>query len=161
MRAFTVHAPQKEGSPLERAERMAFVKDGFSWPALFVPLLWLPWHRMWTVLLGWLAIIAAIVLAGRFVPAGDSYAGLAAIVFAVLFALEANALRRWSLGRKGWRFIGVAVGRDRDEAEYRFFTRWAADADHASSGPVPSRFAATPRPARGDEPVIGLFPKPE
>ena len=36
---------------MQRADRLAFVKDGFSWPALFVPLLWLIYHRMWIELI--------------------------------------------------------------------------------------------------------------
>ncbi len=39
-----------------RAEALAFVKEGFSWPALFVPAFWLIYHRMWIELVVFLAI---------------------------------------------------------------------------------------------------------
>ena len=48
MTVYSVYEPPTEAPNLtERADRLAFVKEGFSWPALFVPLLWLIYYRMW------------------------------------------------------------------------------------------------------------------
>ena len=39
MTVYSVYEPPSEAPDLmQRADRLAFVKEGFSWPALFVPL---------------------------------------------------------------------------------------------------------------------------
>ncbi len=48
MTVYSVYEPPTQAPDLaERADRLAFVKEGFSWPALLVPLLWLLYYRMW------------------------------------------------------------------------------------------------------------------
>lgn len=164
MKVFTVHEPPDAGG--NRLERIAFVKEGFCWPALFVPAIWLIWRRMWWVLLGWLALAVAIGMTGELVPEAEFTVGVVSLVFTFWFALEANALRRWSLGRKGWRMVDIAAGADRESAEQSFFQRLArarSPARAATPGRVPpGRVPPVPRPAKpGQEPVIGLFPQPE
>lgn len=162
MKVFTVYAPPEGGrSPSDEAERMVFVKDGFSWPALFVAPLWLIWHRLWLVLVGWLAIVFALTAVFGRLTWAEPYATPAAIVFALWFAVEANALRRWTLERRGWRFAGIATGRSRIECEQRFFARWLETVALPRTGARrPAAPQAAPRRS-GEEPVIGLFPKPE
>ena len=42
MTIFSVYEPQSEAPDMEvRADALKFVKEGFSWPAFFVPALWL------------------------------------------------------------------------------------------------------------------------
>jgi hypothetical protein len=79
------------------------------------------------------------------------------VLFALWFALEANAMRRWTLSRNGWRFAGVAAGADRVDAEQRFFERHAG----AMQGFIapPPRSPARPQD-RSSETVIGVFPEP-
>lgn len=175
MKVFTVHEPPDAGS--RRLDRIVFVKEGFSWPALFVPMFWLLWHRMWWVLLAWLAIGAGLGVVGEVFESLGFVVGVASVLFAFWFALEANALRRWSLAQKGWRMLDVAAGRDREEAEQSFFRRDSAQpasarpaANSASGRSTPGYYgsagrarAPVARPAGpgGKEPVIGLFPQPE
>jgi Protein of unknown function (DUF2628) len=170
MKVFTVHEPPE--GPGDSLDRIIFVKEGFCWPALVIPTFWLLWQRMWLVLLAWLAIGVGVGLLGEYVEGLDFIVGVFSLLFAFWFALEANALRRWSLARKGWRLLGVAAGRDREEAEQSYFRRHMAEALRPGSRPGPrpaplvSPFAQPPRPAGpsnppGHEPVIGLFPQPE
>jgi hypothetical protein len=174
MKVYTVHEPPAELSETDetRLDRITFVKEGFCWPALFIPTFWLLWHRMWWVLLAWLAIGVGIGVIGELVDDLDFILGVVSVVFALWFALEANALRRWSLGQKGWRMLGVAAGRNREEAEQSFFRRYLAGEDglrsgrtggnRPASGHVPTRTfpAPRPQPPAGTQPVIGLFPQP-
>ncbi len=162
MKVYTVHEPPESRG--NRLDRIVFVKEGFCWPALFVPMFWLLWQRMWWVLLAWLAIGVGLGAIGEFFEELSFVVGVLSVLFALWFALEANGLRRWSLAQKGWQMLGVAAGRDPGEAEQSFFRRHMADeATHASSLPKASRVPATPRsPAPGgNQPVIGLFPQPE
>ncbi len=156
MRAYTVHGLPRDPSP----ERFAFVKDGICWPALFIPLLWMLWHRMWVVLLGYIAFALVVGVIDEFV--GEPYAVIAGIGGALILWLEGNAIRRFSLQARGWREIGDAVGRNLAEAEIRFFAGWAklpplkreallAGAAHKVASPV----------ADADAPILGLFPEPD
>jgi hypothetical protein len=164
MKVFTVHEPPDavSASPDRgRLDRITFVKEGFCWPALFVPMFWLLWHRMWWVLLAWLAAGVSLAAIGNQMPETDLIIGVVSLLFGLWFALEANALRRWSLSRKGWRMLGVAAGRDREEAEQSFFRRHLAPGREVPRPAAPVR-TVPPRPRPpANEPVIGLFPQPE
>ncbi len=161
MKVFTVHEPPTPGEGSSRFDQIAFVKEGFSWPALFFPFIWVLWHRMWWVLLGWLAVAVATTLVAELVPETDTAVGVFSVLFTLWFALEANGLRRWSLEQKGWRMVGVAAGRDIVEAEQSYFRRH--EQGLRTTGPAQARVPAVRpnAPARGGsvaEPVIGVFP---
>jgi hypothetical protein len=160
MKTFTVHAPPGANTnALRDAERFVLVKDGFCWPALFVPLLWLLWHRLWLVMLGWLAAVLVLSAGAGFFDAAQPLVLVTAFLFAIWFALEANGLRRWTLKRRGWEQLGLTTGRNITDCERDFFTRWV---ERARPAPEPSlRSAGVPkrRASSGDDPVIGLFPK--
>ncbi len=120
MALYTVLRPplrpgEKEPDPLETV----FVKDGFCWPALFIPELWLLFRRMWLVFgLYLLAAIAAYVIDRR---VGGPIPGVFFALAHLLFALEGNSLRRWTLYRRGFRFAGVVEAPNVSEAEIRYF----------------------------------------
>src|SRR5688500_13710887 len=116
MRAYTIHAPPGDASS---PERFAFVKDGFCWPALFVPILWILWRRLWLTLVWYIAWLLALAWVDRL--AGEGAATVLALIGAVFFAFEANDIRRRSLRHRGWRDIGASSGANLDEAEIRFF----------------------------------------
>lgn len=172
MAIYTVLAPPSRGGDTRPdPDNAVFVKDGFCWPVLFFAVPWLIYRRMWLVLLLYiLAAGAAAFLLGR-TNIGD-LGGFIVILLVILFALEANNLRRWTLERNGHRFIGLAEGRNLEEAEIRFFSR-AEAADVAVTlppptpptpptptvPPVPPRMGPVqPSAEAGD--VVGLFPAP-
>lgn len=166
MTAYSVFEPPGDDADLEaRVGKVAFVKDGFNWVALFLPVLWLIYQRMWLELVVFLAAIALIPWLLGADPAARQLAGWLSLGLTLLFAFEANDLRGWVLQRRGYRFAAAVTGRDRTEAERAFFTNWLPRqqrrrvaippvANQASKGA-----AATPtRPSGGDE-VIGSFPR--
>lgn len=167
MSLYIVMEPPRSGDARRDAERVAFVREGFSWLALFVPALWLLCHRLWLVLIGWIVVAVALNLAvGRLGTGADL---IAALAFNVAFAFEANGLRRWTLARRGWREAAVVAGHDREDCERRYFAERQARAaapDEAPRTPaaapasVPTVSAARAVPSEG-EPVLGLFPQPE
>jgi hypothetical protein len=156
MRYYTVHAPP-DGEP----ERFVFVKDGFSWPALVLPVLWVLYHRMWLTLVWYVVFVLVVAWAGRL--GGENLATLLAILGGLLFAFEANDIRRRSLRHRGYSDAGAASGRNYAEAEARFF---AAAGERSAAVPrrgAMARAAYTPaaRERGADEPILGLFPEPE
>jgi Protein of unknown function (DUF2628) len=155
MRLYSVHAPPDDSAP----ESYAFVKDGFSWPALFVPPLFMLRHRLWLTLVWYVVFVLVVAWTGRL--AGDGLAVAVVLLGTLLFALEANNIRRLSLESRGWSEVGASFGSSLDEAEARFFglserERPAPRQDETGAREVP----AGPH-AGADEPIIGLFPEPE
>lgn len=148
MAIYTVHAPRGEAPPEADALKLQFIKDGFCWPALFFAPLWLIFRRQWLTLLAYVLVLALFGVAGQSV--GSQAMAPAVMLFALWFALEANQFRRWTLERWGWRFVGVAVGRNRLEAEDGYFRDLLA-------GPRPPQPPVSPAPpARsGSVPAIG------
>jgi hypothetical protein len=121
---FTVHEPPNgPANRLDSAERLVFVKDGFSWLAAAVPPLWLLWKRMWlefaiyagaTGLLVWLLTTAG----------ATNISNAILIIVQIVFGFEAGALYSAALERRGWRLVGTVTGRNREDCERRFLEVW-------------------------------------
>ena len=170
MPLYTVFAPPlKPGETAPDPVRFVFVKDGFCWPALFVPELWLLFRRMWLVFLLYLAATLVISVIGEKVGGPLPWAAL--ILMHLLFALEGNALRRWKLAGAGYEFVGVAEGK-REAAELRFFGQWQppvataapqeppAAARPAEAATAPMQMPAAVPVSAESGGVVGLFPAP-
>ena len=165
MTVYSVYEPPAEAPDLmQRADRLAFVKEGFSWSALLVPLLWLLYYRMWIELIVLVLIYIVLQIVFGSDAQGQVLTAWASFAIGVLFAFEANDLRAASLERKGYRLAGVASGRDRTDAERSFFTAWLPQ--QATAARVPPRGVehrreteAPHRPRGEGEEVIGLFPQ--
>ena len=163
MTAYYVYEPASEAPTVSaRADQLDFVKDGISWAALIVPAFWLLYHRMWLELLVYLAAYAALGWAMTYAENGSDFLAWIAIALSLLFAFEANDLRRHALERKGYRQLGVAIGGSRETAELSFFRAWLPE---QTSVPAPERRAkrktssGVAAPTEAEE-VIGLFPRP-
>jgi hypothetical protein len=166
MSVYTVHQPPASpADPLPEAERIVFVRDGFSfWAFLFAPL-WMLRHRMWLVLAGYIAIV---VLLGTLAIAVDASLGadlVIGLLISLLIGLEASTLRRLTLRRRGWVSAGIVSGDDVEDAERRFFDAWLRDSaarSAAAAPPAPPPATAPARMPRAFRPadVIGLFPDP-
>src|SRR5262245_39028934 len=166
MPVYTVHEPPwrdgRAGAPESDPARMAFVRDGFTFWAFLLGPLWMLWHRLWLVLIGYLVLAGGLQFAlARFGATGTATT-LVALLIAILVGLEAASLRRWTLNRRRWNEVGVVVADDVNMAERRFFDAWVRGARGAASAPSspapPPRTPSTGRAAAND--VIGLFPHP-
>lgn len=172
MSLYSVYEPPTEAPDLaRRAEALVFVKEGFSWPALLVPGLWLLYQRMWLELI--VFILLFVLLAWVFGPSDEAQAllGWTSVAIVVLFAFEANDLRGASLERRGYRLAGVAVGRGLDAAELAFLRTWLprrqrtagereGDQEAPRRAKAHARQATAPMRGPEGEEVIGLFPRP-
>jgi hypothetical protein len=161
MPVYTVHAPSSPASR-EDTDTFVFLRDGFHfWAMVFGPF-WLLWHRLWLVLLGYLALSAVLGVTLSLLGAGANARMLVFLLLAVLMGFEAASLRRWTYSRRNWRQIDFVVADDEETAERRFFDRWTEgrDAGLRQSYPVPplpSQPRAAQVPPQG---IIGLFPEP-
>ena len=166
MTVYSVYEPPvQEPDIAERADRLAFVKEGFAWPAFFVLVLWPIYHRMWLEFIVLTVVLIALQLAFGTTSVGQTLAGWASLAITVLFAFEANDLRAASLERRGYRLAGVVSGRDRTEAERAFFTTWLPQQAKAAREPERGHEPRREAPSSGTMPrgegeeVIGLFPQ--
>lgn len=157
MRSYTVHEPPNPPTDrLRRADRLVFVREGFSWlAALFTPL-WMLVHGMWLVLIIYLVAVVALGAALVAVGAEPQVIVLTILALQIALGFEMGALRRWTLERKGWRMLGAVAGRNRIECERRFFQAWLGeklDAEgevHLSRPASPPAGPAAPGPAIPD-----------
>lgn len=168
MPVFTVHAPPSDdASERPSPDRFMVVRDGFYvWAFVFGPF-WLLYRRLWLALLGYLLVTTATTFGLAAVEAGTGTRLVVGLLIATLLGLEAGSLWRWTLARRGWRQVDVAVADDREAAERRFFDRWIAAQPHpvGFSLPVdrgaPPPVRAIPLPAssiHGE--IVGSFPRP-
>ena len=166
MSVYTVHEPPLRAAGISADPKgFVFIRDGFYWWAFLLTPLWMLWHRLWLVLLGYVAVSAALQIALRALGAPPSVLTLVAVIVSLLIGLEAATLRRITLRRRGWSNVGIGSGVDLEDAERRFFTAWVGKPQAWPSGSAPSTpssaSASVPRPWQGDQPdVIGLFPEP-
>jgi hypothetical protein len=121
MKHYTVH-----GRPDDVIEDAVFVKEGFNWPAFLVPPVWLIMKRQWLWLVLYLLAVSVIGAAGQAVQWSDNASLWLVVALNLLFGLEANDILRRSLRRRGFSFLGPALGTDLEEAELGFFTAAAA-----------------------------------
>lgn len=123
--AFTVHEPQEmSGTRLEQAEKLVFVGDGFSWRAALFSPLYLILRGEWLALAAYAgaAVLALAVL--NLIGATSDWYVWTWLLLNVVTGFEASEIKRWSLGRAGWREVATVSGSSREEAERRFFEAW-------------------------------------
>ena len=167
MAIYTVHAPQKPDGASVAPGEIVFVKEGFCWPALFIPVIWAIYRRLWLVVL--ILLAALLVLSGLGAAGGGSAVTVLYLLGRLLVGLEANGLRRWTLDRNGYAFLGVVEGQRLEEAERRFFSGWEPGLPTGELAPPPGIRGAAPtggaqpapapwKSSHRDPEVVGLFP---
>ncbi len=156
MTAYTVHEPPTPPADLlDRAESLAFVREGFSWPAFLFTPFWLLANRLWLALVAYIVGIGGLQLLLYLAGAKPQWTTWVLLGVHFLIGLESSTIRRWTLDRNGWRTIGSVVGRSWAECERRFFESWLpdqpyikADALSPHGGALPLSTSMAPRPGR-------------
>jgi hypothetical protein len=160
MRIWTIHEPASAATSLERAEKLVFIKDGFSWLAFFFSPLWMLYHRLWLGTLLYVLISAATIAAGALLPLGGGSEFLLGFVPMLYAGFEGNDLRRRKLERRGYTQIGSVAAKSGIEAEVAYFANAPERAPETRpAGPALLKpLVQRPVPDHG---VLGLFPMPE
>ena len=127
MRVYTVHipAPRPGDDPAvtDPVEDAVAVKEGFCWPAALFSVFWALWHRMWGVALALLALQAAVGGFGALAGIGGATGAASGIGVSILIGGFANDVRRWSLGRRGYRERGIILADGAETAVLRYMAR--------------------------------------
>ena len=134
---------------------VVLIKEGFCWPALFVPMLWLLYRRQFWGLLAYLAL-SAILSAATYGAGMDSLTALLlSAVLSLVVAAQANDWRRWRLGARGYQLASVVTAGSLRQAEEIFFrTRWQAPSAQAEKPAAPPN---VPLPASSLTPFATPF----
>jgi Protein of unknown function (DUF2628) len=157
--------PLKRPEARRGPERFAFVRDSFHFWAFVLAPLWMLWHRLWLVFIGFALIAIALQFGLHALGVGSGGRLLGYALLALLVGLEAGALRRWTMTRRGWRDVGIVSGETREAAERRFFDTWTGAAGEPGPQPVesflaPARAALAARQPNRPSDIVGLFPEP-
>lgn len=164
MITYTVHEPpEAPADRLDRAESLVFIKDGFTWTAALFGPFWLAAHRLWLALLGYLIVYGLLHALVWMLGTGQNALSYALLALGVILGFEADTLRRWTLGRAGWRMVGSVNGRNAEDCERRFFEAWlpsqpyvaarALSQSTLAAGPEPAPIGGAPAPASGTDPA--------
>ncbi|MCR6502961.1 DUF2628 domain-containing protein [Shinella sp. CPCC 101442] len=133
-------------------EKARIIRDRFSWIALFVPVLWLLWHRAWLAA----ALAFAVQALGSAISDHPVFGltGLGICLAAsLLVALEGPSMVVAGLERKGWTVDAAIVADDRATAEEIYYMETpAGEAEARDSAALP----ASETSARRHAPMLGL-----
>jgi len=162
MAVYSVLEPARaaDGHPMA-PEWFAFVRDGFNWAAFIFGPIWMLWHGLWLVLLGYVVAMGGFEFLYRVLGASLGVRALIGFLIAILIGLEAASLRRWTLIRRGWRDHGIVVADDLESAEHRFFSDWTTGAS-MPIGAAKARVPVNPVRRSRTSPlagVVGFFPE--
>lgn len=122
MTTYTVHHPAK--SPAEivhHCEATEFVKDGFCWPGLLVPPVWMLSRHLWLGFAGYIATVVVLLVIASTLALSDQMFLLLVILLNVVVGFEGNNIRRWTLRWRGLSDVGVVIEKPLVDAERRFF----------------------------------------
>jgi hypothetical protein len=101
-----------------------FVKDGFSLSAMLFAPFWMALNGLWLVLAVYLVVATALTLPLALIGVQTHWIAVLMFALHAVIGYEASSLRRWTLERRGWRFISSVAGRTAAECERRFFEAW-------------------------------------
>ncbi len=138
MTTYTVHEPLTGfKDDMDRYVQTSFIPEAKSLAALVLPLPWLLWNRMW-----WAALVYLLISTILSIALTTDFSTLAFILTAfpgIFLFLEGNDLRRKTLMRDGWAFVGSVEGDDLQSAEVRYFHSLEYRQPGAEPEPAPAK----------------------
>jgi len=145
---FNVYEPPNVARDrLDRATELVFVKDGFSWLAAIVPVIWFLVKGLWLELLVFLGAAAVLTWGIEAMGVFAEFSGMLLLIVQIVIGFEAGVIQSAALERRGWRPVDTVTGRDRDECERRFFETWQpaepASPSATGTGPTAQEAAAS------------------
>ncbi|WP_099867058.1 DUF2628 domain-containing protein [Pararhizobium haloflavum] len=136
-------------------EDAVFIRDGFAFLALVLPIVWFLWHRLWL----WALVFIALAIATSMMMMTDDWyaAGFAlSVATSLLAALEGQNLRIGKHLSKGWEQVAVIAADDVGTAEAVYFAGHESYAPAVQASPPAARPSEAPRTRRKPG-TYGLF----
>lgn len=116
-RIYTVHEKLEASDP---ADRVVLVREGFAFWALVFNLLWLLANRLWLAAAGYMAVSVAVAVFSLLLGLSEAASTMLQVLLQALLAYHAYDLMRWSLARRGYRFVGVITAENEMYAQRRY-----------------------------------------
>jgi Protein of unknown function (DUF2628) len=164
MTVYTIyHRTSQPADIIRQSGEAVFVKEGFSWAALFTQIFWLLFNRLWIASAVYVAGLALLPAIGGML--GGS-AGAVIVLGGLMIALgfEANDIRGFFLSLHGYKTVGLVEGGSLGECERQFFSDIERAARLQPKAAAKQPKAITPvisaSLSEQAETPIGLFPKP-
>ena len=112
---YTVHLLEKKDQVY-----LELVKDGFSWPAFFIPIPWALFYGMWKVASLFLVLQLSVSIFSGFFSTSAVVSGVIFLSLSVVFGFAADEIRRAVLTECGYHFEDIVSGRGTESAT-KFF----------------------------------------
>lgn len=161
MKIYTVH--RLPGTTATDVRSVRFIRDGFAWLGLAVPLLWLLFNRLWLATAIYVAVMICATIAAELAGIGEAMAFPLSLLSGLFIGLEGNKWHRAKLRRLGFIDDGVVGGASLEDAELAYFSRAAGLG--AGGAPVQrfqtgNKAGKQAQPANANRvPGVGLFPE--
>ncbi len=105
----------------EPADRVVLLREGFSFWAFLLQLVWVLTNRMWLVAAGFFATMVAVQVAGQALHLSVLSLEMLQLLLQFLLGYHAYDLQGWCLTRKGYRRGGILVAESESAAEQRYY----------------------------------------
>lgn len=159
MKSYLLYAPQNAAPGDQKAlESVVVLKDAFAWLAFLAPVLWFLYFRNWLAAFGATIVLVGVLVLARILAMAPDDLLLVLLALRLFVGLEANAIRGWTLRRRGLRLVDAIVAGTQDEAECILIRRWLANEVGQDVVGHPAQIKPVRNTAVG---VVGLFPEPE
>lgn len=127
MTLYSLHLPREiPRNPVQMAEKLRVVKDGFSWVAFLFPLPWLLINRLWLWSFAYIAANILIGMASEALGASDGIMLFPFLLLSLFIGLEAGSLKSEGLKKRGYTQVASLIASSAEEAELKFFSSMGA-----------------------------------
>jgi hypothetical protein len=131
---------EPDAASLSQAQvKAVMVRDGFTFGAFILPVVWLLFHRLWIEALGALALMLAAGALAIQLGGHPLLGSVLCLMTQIYFGLEAANLRVAALRRRRWHLWGPVEAVNKHEAELRYAASADARAVVLQDTPWPQR----------------------
>ena len=106
---------------------VAFVKEGFSFPAFFLNIIWAAWFRLWFAAAIYIFLQIILLLFIYFLEPDSLSQSVLFISFAIIFGYVANDIRHQKLFQEGFELYGIMQGKNKGQVYEKFFSNLPND----------------------------------
>ncbi len=105
---------------LDLDQDVMVIKEGFSWPAFFIPFIWALWRHMWLAAIIYLLLLFATCLFIYFFSPDPISQVVLTLGVAVIYGYVANDLQQSKLFKEGFALCAILKAADSDQAYSQF-----------------------------------------